>query len=144
MECKWSSIGDSGTRWPNMCIRTAVGWRLFSGSKSRKLSYQNHIIDFSNHRQYLKVIAVLVFFLHATIKYCCWLTFLGKSFIIFIIITIFCSSSARQLSLYTIGSDQCITHLHTTTVDTSPQPLIPHYDYDSSVVTLTGKVFIYL
>lgn len=29
--------------------------------------------------------------------------------------------------------------LHTETVDTNTQPLVPNYDYDTSVVFLTGK-----
>ena len=46
-------------------------------------------------------------------------------------------SSSRHLSLY---DPDTLKQLHSAIVDTSPQLLVPHFDYDSNVVFLTGKV----
>uniref|UniRef100_F1L1Q3 Coronin-7 n=1 Tax=Ascaris suum TaxID=6253 RepID=F1L1Q3_ASCSU len=53
-----------------------------------------------------------------------------------IVLVHFTRSSSRVVTL--LDSDN-LEALHTTTVDTSSQLLVPHYDFDSSVLFLTGK-----
>ncbi|VDO86205.1 unnamed protein product [Heligmosomoides polygyrus] len=45
-------------------------------------------------------------------------------------------SSARQVQLFDSSS---LSEIYTQQIDTGTQPLVPHYDYDSSVLFLSGK-----
>lgn len=48
----------------------------------------------------------------------------------------FTRSSSRQVTLLDANT---LEEIHTASMDTSSQPMIPHYDFDSSVLFLTGK-----
>ncbi|KHN79016.1 Coronin-B [Toxocara canis] len=53
-----------------------------------------------------------------------------------IVLVHFTRSSARVVTLL---DSETLETIHTHTVDTSSQPLVPYYDFDSSVLFLTGK-----